>query len=265
MKWGRGGYLAKPRGRSKLFLAIGIVIVCFALLAWFSTSLILKDGGIKEIATKEETVAAKEPAIESKEEKPPACISISGYVFIDKNKNGNKDKTEKGMPSVTVRTVDGKVATTDLKGEYTFPCIAVSSGSNYTRILKLDSRTLPKGYKITSDNPIVFRTHSGGSTTKHFGVAKSSELNKRVIRLDFNSQAFVENSIVPSNNLEASFDTLISHLGQGPTVLRLTYQRGSEGEQLSKSRIENLAKIIAERANASDKTNKLEIEIRVVN
>jgi len=120
------------------------------------------------------------------------CGEIIGKVFDDKNRNGYQDKGEPGLPGVRVATVKGELITTDKHGRYHVPCASIPDadiGSNF--ILKLDTRTLPTGYRITTENPRVVRLTRGKLTKLNFGASIS-----RVVRIDLNSKAFVKMLLV---------------------------------------------------------------------
>ena len=83
-----------------------------------------------------------------------------GKVFDDRNLNGRQDTGEKGLAGVRVVTVRGLIATTDEHGRFHITCAAVPDedrGSNV--ILKLDERSLPTGYRLTTENPRVTACH----------------------------------------------------------------------------------------------------------
>ncbi|MBI3186580.1 MAG: DUF11 domain-containing protein, partial [Gammaproteobacteria bacterium] len=82
------------------------------------------------------------------------CSDIIGKVFNDKNLNGYADDGEEGIAGARVNTAQGLQATTDEYGRYHFTCAVIPNqdrGSNF--IVKLDERSLPTGYRITSENP----------------------------------------------------------------------------------------------------------------
>ena len=188
------------------------------------------------------------------------CGEIIGKVFDDKNRNGYQDQGEPGLPGVRVATVKGELITTDKHGRYHVPCASVPDaniGSNF--ILKLDTRTLPTGYRITTENPRVVRLTRGKLTKLNFGASIS-----RVVRIDLNSKAFVSGSIEPSKALTKAFGTLVKKLDQEPSVLRLSYQLRGGDAKLAKKRMRNIQKLIKKRWRRSGGSYDLEIETRVV-
>ncbi len=100
------------------------------------------------------------------------CSELLGKVFEDKNRNGYQDEGELGLPGARLATVNGQLATTDAQGRYHIACAAVPDariGSNF--ILKLDPRTLPLGWEVTTDNPRSIRLTRGKLGELNFGVA----------------------------------------------------------------------------------------------
>ena len=88
------------------------------------------------------------------------CTDIIGKVFDDANANVYPDSGEKGLPGVRLVTARGLIATTDEFGRFHITCAAVPDedrGSNF--ILKLDDRTLPSGYRVTSEEPAGAARH----------------------------------------------------------------------------------------------------------
>jgi hypothetical protein len=100
------------------------------------------------------------------------CSELIGKVYEDTNRNGYQDEGEPGVPGVRLATVNGLLVTTDEFGRYHITCAAVPDariGSNF--VLKLDPRTLPLGWKPTTDNPRSIRLTRGKMGELNFGVA----------------------------------------------------------------------------------------------
>jgi len=115
------------------------------------------------------------------------CGEVIGKVFDDKNRNGYQDEGEPGLPGVRLATVRGLLINTDQYGRYHVTCADIPDadiGSNF--LLKLDQRTLPTGYRITTENPRVVRLTRGKITKLNFGATVS-----RVISLNLTAGAFV--------------------------------------------------------------------------
>ncbi|MEZ5854628.1 MAG: SdrD B-like domain-containing protein [Hyphomicrobiaceae bacterium] len=101
------------------------------------------------------------------------CSELISKVFDDKNRNGYQDAGEGGLPGIRLATVSGFQITTDEHGRYHFPCAVVADlrrGSNF--ILKLDTRSLPAGYQLTTENPRVIRMRYGRMGKINFGAAR---------------------------------------------------------------------------------------------
>lgn len=106
------------------------------------------------------------------------CSELLGKVFEDSNGNGYQDKNEPGVPGVRLATVNGQLITTDEFGRYHIACAAVPDariGSNF--VLKVDTRTLPLGWDVTTDNPRSIRLTRGKFGELNFGVAPKRKSN----------------------------------------------------------------------------------------
>src|SRR5467141_3011223 len=80
------------------------------------------------------------------------CTDVFGKVFNDVNRNGVQDNGEDGLPGVRVVTATGLEATTDQYGRFHITCAITPNedrGSNF--VLKLDDRTLPSGFRMSTD------------------------------------------------------------------------------------------------------------------
>lgn len=99
-------------------------------------------------------------------------------VFVDKDgkvalpeEEAAQKPAEPGIPGVRIATVNGLLTTTDEFGRYHVPCASLPAdiGSNFT--LKLDGRTLPSGYALTTENPRTLHLTPGKVAKMNFGVA----------------------------------------------------------------------------------------------
>ena len=199
------------------------------------------------------------------------CSDVIGKVFDDRNQNGYQDGVqepdrslitdqtfnggkfeadpvitapdyEPGLPNVRVVTVDGLAITTDEFGRFNVPCadLPAQIGSNFT--LKLDERTLPTGYRVTTENPRVVRLTPGTITKLNFGAAIS-----RVVDIDLMASAFQQGTSQPTAALTAGIDQLVRYLGEAPSVLRLTYYQNGEGPDAARSRLDSVEALVRER------------------
>ncbi|MGE8473017.1 MAG: hypothetical protein ACN6QC_17325, partial [Paraburkholderia hospita] len=93
---------------------------------------------------------------------------------------------EPGLANVRIATVNGVLATTDAEGRYHIACAAIpKEGTGSNLVLKLDERTLPSGYRTTSENPAAERATRGKVLKINFGATVH-----RVVRLALQGAAF---------------------------------------------------------------------------
>jgi uncharacterized repeat protein (TIGR01451 family) len=136
-----------------------------------------------------------------------------------------REIVENGIPAVRLTGVDGTVITTDQYGRFHVPCAMLPEdrGSNF--ILKLDTRSLPTGYRLTTENPRVVRLTPGKMTELNFGAALT-----RVVRVDLNAQGFVQSGsgLRMKAELSQALSTLVDQIAGEPVHLRLAYHLGDE-------------------------------------
>lgn len=149
------------------------------------------------------------------------CGDVIGKVFDDRNRDGYKNQGERGIPAARVVGVDGTVITTDQHGRFHVPCamLPADRGSNF--ILKLDTRSLPAGYRITTENPRVVRLTPGKMTELNFGAAIT-----KVVRVDLGDRAFATGADGRTGltaPLAAGLDSLLVQIAGEPVNLRLAY------------------------------------------
>lgn len=164
------------------------------------------------------------------------CADIIGKVFDDKNANGYPDEGEPGLANIRLATVRGLIITTDAEGRFHIPCPEIPNenrGSNY--VLKLDERTLPSGYRITTENPRVVRLTRGKMTKMNFGATVH-----RVVRVDVNDAAFEKDGTKLLDVWQQKIRELETQLRERPTVVRIAYRTGKESKQLVESRIRTI-------------------------
>src|SRR5258708_34538829 len=100
------------------------------------------------------------------------CTDVFGKVFDDVNRNGQQDPGEKGLPGVRVVTARGLEALTDPYGRFHITCADTpdeNRGSNF--VLKLDDRTLPSGYRMSTDHLQIKRATRGKALKFDLGAA----------------------------------------------------------------------------------------------
>jgi uncharacterized repeat protein (TIGR01451 family) len=187
------------------------------------------------------------------------CGDVIGKVFDDRNRNGYQDEGEPGLPGVRIATVDGWLVTTDAHGRFHVPCAMLPDqriGSNF--IMKLDTRTLPTGYRVTTENPRVVRLTAGKMTELNFGAAIG-----RVVRLDLQDAAFVPGELELRPEWVRGLDQLMAVLAQEQSVLRLTYIEAGADPDFAGERLKHLGELIGDRWRQTSGQYRLEIEMRV--
>ncbi|MDT3706704.1 MAG: isopeptide-forming domain-containing fimbrial protein [Thiobacillus sp.] len=187
------------------------------------------------------------------------CTDVIGKVFDDANRNGYQDPGEKGLPNVRVATARGLLVTSDDHGRFHITCAVVPNedrGSNF--ILKLDDRSLPTGYRITTENPRVQRATRGKMMKFNFGAA----LNK-IVRIDVANGVFEPGTIEMRIQWKPRMDLLMGELKKAPSILRLAYMAEVEDEKLVEARLKALKQEIAARWSQQNGPYELLIETEV--
>ncbi|VAW58745.1 Conserved repeat domain protein, partial [hydrothermal vent metagenome] len=187
------------------------------------------------------------------------CSDVIGKVFDDKNLNAYQDEGEEGLGDVRVLTARGLEITTDDYGRFHITCAVVPNpdrGSNF--IIKLDERSLPSGYRLTTENPRVVRATRGKMVKFNFGAAIH-----RVVRLDMADAVFEPDTSEMRPQWLPRIDLLITELAKDPSLLRLSYLADNESESLVNERIQAVEDIIQERWEELDCCYQLAIETEV--
>jgi uncharacterized repeat protein (TIGR01451 family) len=194
------------------------------------------------------------------------CGDIIGKVFDDRNHNGIQDaesspyEPERGIPNVRVVTVNGVLITTDKHGRFHIPCADIPDkkiGANF--ILKLDPRSLPSGYRMTTENPKVVRLTRGKMSKVNFGATIS-----RVIRLDLTDTVFTAGGLSVSPKLKGAVGKLVGILEEEQSTVRLQYHVGAEGKAIASRRLKLIEDYIASQWQQQSGRYKLPIETRLV-
>lgn len=187
------------------------------------------------------------------------CSEVIGKVYEDRNQNGAQDLGEKGLAGVRLATVNGLLVNTDPEGRYHIACAAVPNGtigSNF--ILKLDTRTLPTGYRMVSENPRVIRLTRGKMGKANFGVSQM-----RVAKFDVETAGFMNGRIELAPYIMAELPKLFYALRESQSVLRLTYH--TQGyDPLAQTRLDALESYLKDRWKVEGCCYDLIIEQRLV-
>ncbi|WP_074896552.1 DUF7507 domain-containing protein [Nitratireductor indicus] len=186
------------------------------------------------------------------------CGDILGKVFDDRNRNGYQDAGEPGLAGVRVAAVKGLLVTSDQHGRFHVACAELPDqriGTNY--ILKLDPRSLPSGYRITTENPRVVRLTAGKVSEFSFGASIG-----RVVRLDLTDDAFERGMVELRPEWLSGLNQLIAVLDQEPSVLRLSYYGADGRSRLAARRLRTVSKAISEEWLSIGGRYRLDIETR---
>jgi uncharacterized repeat protein (TIGR01451 family) len=187
------------------------------------------------------------------------CTDVIGKVFDDANLNGRQDTGENGLPGVRVVTARGLIVTTDQHGRFHITCAAVPDedrGSNF--ILKLDERSLPTGYRLTTENPRVQRATRGKMLRFNFGATIH-----RVVRIDIADGVFEPNTSELRLQWTPKIAQVIEELKKGPSVLRVSYLADVEREGLVYKRLDALKEEITSQWERFDGGYRLGVETEV--
>jgi hypothetical protein len=173
--------------------------------------------------------------------------------------NAYQDKGEKGLAGIQVATARGLRVTSDKHGRFHITCALVPNetrGSNF--IMKLDDRSLPSGYRVTTENPRVQRATRGKMIKFNFGVALH-----RVVKLDLADGVFEQGTTVLRPQWRSRIDMLLSELVKSASILRLSYLGENETESEVDDRLDAIEEIISERWVGLDCCYNLTIEKEV--
>jgi uncharacterized repeat protein (TIGR01451 family) len=176
------------------------------------------------------------------------CTDVIGKVFDDTNRNGVQDLGEPGIPQVRLATARGLLATTDQFGRFHITCATTpreGRGSNF--VLKLDDRTLPSGFRGSTQSMQVQRATRGKTIEFNFGASIH-----RVIGLDLADAVFEPGSIEMRELWLPRLELLIDELGAAPAVLRLSYLADLEDPRLVDARLKALRALIEEAWSATE-------------
>jgi uncharacterized repeat protein (TIGR01451 family)/fimbrial isopeptide formation D2 family protein len=187
------------------------------------------------------------------------CTDVTGKVFDDANRNGTQDDGERGLPGVRLVTTQGLVATTDAHGRYHVTCAVTpdeARGSNF--VLKLDDRTLPSGFRMSTKQTQIQRATRGKALRMNFGASIY-----RVVGLDVADPVFEPGTTEIRIQWRPRIDMLLEELRKAPATLRLSYLADVEDEELVARRMKALEERITSAWEAMNCCYSLTIEPEV--
>jgi uncharacterized repeat protein (TIGR01451 family) len=185
------------------------------------------------------------------------CTDVIGKVFNDVNRNGWQDAGEAGLPGVRVVTARGLQATTDQYGRYHITCAVYpheGRGSNF--VLKLDDRSLPSGFRMSTDQVQIKRATRGRALKFDFGASIH-----RVVAIDLSDAAFEPDSTDIRAQWRPRIDLLLQELRKEPAVLRLCYIADTENAALVTRRVDVVKRLVTEAWDAASYPLTIEPEI----
>ena len=162
------------------------------------------------------------------------CTDVTGKVFDDANRNKVQDDGERGLGGVRVVTAQGLSAITDAHGRYHITCAITpveGRGSNF--VLKLDDRTLPSGYRPSTERALVQRATRGKALKLNFGASIH-----RVVGLDIADAVFEPGTTEIRIQWQPRLQLLVEQLLKAPAVLRLSYLADVEDAELVERRVQ---------------------------
>jgi hypothetical protein len=187
------------------------------------------------------------------------CTDVLGKVFADANRNGRQDPEELGLQGVRLATTRGLTVTTDQYGRFHITCAIVpdeNRGSNF--VLKLDDRTLPTGYRMSTRQTQVKRATRGKAL--RFLFAASAH---RVVELDMADAVFEPGTTSMRAHWKPRLGLLLEELAKSPAVLRLSYVADLEDEELVERRLDAVEEEITRAWEALEANYPLTIEPEV--
>jgi uncharacterized repeat protein (TIGR01451 family) len=187
------------------------------------------------------------------------CTDVFGKVFDDVNRNGRQDPGEKGLPGVRVVTAQGLAATTDQYGRFHITCAIVPNefrGSNF--VLKLDDRTLPSGFRLSTDQLQIKHATAGKALKFDFGASIY-----RVVAIDLSDAAFEPGTTEIRAQWKPRLDVLLAELRKAPSLLRLSYVGDTEDASLVERRMQAVKRQLTEAWDAEKDRYVLTIEPEV--
>jgi hypothetical protein len=125
-------------------------------------------------------------------------------------------------------------------------------------VLKLDDRTLPSGYRLSTDQVQIQRATSGKALQVNFGASIH-----RVVSIDLLDAAFEPGTTEIRVQWRPRLKLLIEELRKAPAVLRLSYVADTEDAVLVKRRVEAVKRQLTEAWGAANEGYVLTIEPEV--
>jgi len=187
------------------------------------------------------------------------CTDVTGKVYNDANRNGRQDPGEDGLGGVRVVTVGGLQATTDKFGRYHITCATTpdeNRGSNFA--LKIDDRTLPSGFRMSTNQVQIQRATRGKDLRVNFAASIY-----RVVGIDLSDAVFESGTTEIRLQWRPRMDLLLAELRKAPAVLRLSYVADTEDAAVVERRMDAIKRQLIESWGTSNSSYSLAIETEV--
>ena len=187
------------------------------------------------------------------------CSDVIGTVFEDGNMNGYQDGAtgaqsgETGLSGVRISTTTGTLISTDAHGRFNVPCAATPDALGDNVILKLDTRSLPEGYIVTTENPRSVRLTAGKIAKLNFGAAQA-----RLLEIDLSARAFVNDAMTPE--LENGLKQLLLFARTTPSKIDLNYFENGEPRSVINGRMRRVERFINREWRAGNGAYELVID-----
>ena len=185
---------------------------------------------------------------------------VEGKVFNDVNRNGRQDNSEEGLPGVRVATAGGLEATTDAYGRFHITCAITPNedrGSNF--VLKLDDRTLPSGFRMSTEQVQIKRATRGKALKFDFGASIY-----RVVAIDLSDAAFEPGSTEIRAQWRPRINVLLDVLRKAPAgPASSSYVADTEDAAIVEQRVRAVRQQVTEAWGAGKDSYVLTIEPEV--
>ena len=186
------------------------------------------------------------------------CTDVIGKVFDDRDRDGRQDPGELGLPDVRLVTLRGLSVRTDAHGRFHITCALVPDerrGSNF--VLKLDDRTLPSGYRMTTRITQVARATRGKTLDLRFGATI-----QRVVGLDLSDVVFESGETTLRTHWASRLPLLLAELEKEESILRLSYLADREDEALVRARLRAVEALVRDQwRHRGGRTLEVETEV----
>ncbi|NJM82339.1 MAG: hypothetical protein HC844_07460 [Tabrizicola sp.] len=117
------------------------------------------------------------------------------------------------------------------------PCAAIPQDIGSTFLLKLDPRSLPTGYRLTTENPKTVRLTPGTMRRMNFGATISN-----LVRVDLTGEAFDGATGEISPALDKGLKSLAAQVARKPSTVRLSYFLDGESKDRANDRLDMVEK-----------------------